>query len=81
MYLLELVWITYTKDGFVSSKDATINVFSTEGEAVNKLAELFHFFYLKGDDYYRTLNNFKITSKRITGKMIYIGRISYLHLD
>lgn len=81
MYLLELVWVSYTKDGFVSSKDATINVFSTEREAVNKLAELFHFFYLKGDDYYRTLNNFKITSKRITGKMIYKGRISYLDID
>lgn len=81
MYLLELVWVSYTKDGFVSSKDATINVFSTEGEAVNKLAELFHFFYLEGDDYYRSLQNFKITSKRITGKMIYRGRVSFFDID
>lgn len=81
MYLVELVWVSYTKDGFISSKEATINVFSTEGEAVNKLAELFHFFCLKGDDYIRTLQNFKITSKRTTGKMIYRGRVSRLVID
>lgn len=81
MYLVELAWVTYTKDGCISSKNATINVFSTEGEAVNKLAELFHFFYLKGDDYYRTLQNFKITSKHSTGKMIYRGRVSLFDID
>ena len=81
MFLVELGWVTYTKDGFISSKDATINVFRTEGEAVNKLAELFCFFYLKGDDYYRTLQNFKITSKRTTGKVIYRGRVSWIDID
>lgn len=81
MYLVELGWVSYTKDGFISSKDATINVFSTEAEAVNKLAELFHLFYLKGDDYFRTLQNFKITSKRTTGKMIYRGRVSWFDID
>lgn len=81
MYLVELGWVSYTIDGFISSRNAIINVFSTEGEAVNKLAELFHFFHLKGDDYYRTLQNFKITSKCSTGKTIYRGRVSWFDID
>lgn len=81
MYLLELVWIEYSKDGFISSKDATVNVFRTEREAIEKLDELFHFFYLKGDDFLKTLQSFKITSKRTTGKMIYRGRVSFFDID
>lgn len=81
LYLVELTWVTYTKDGFISSKDATISVFRTEGEAINKLDELFHLFYLKGDDYLRTLQNFKIISKCPTGKTIYRGRVSQFDVD
>ena len=81
MYLVELVWATYSKDGFISRKDATINVFRTEGEAWNKLDELFHFFYSKGDDYLRTLSNFKIVSKCSVGATIYRGRITQLNID
>lgn len=81
MYLLELVWIEYSKDGFISSKDATVNVFRTVREAIEKLDELFHFFYLKGDDFLKNLQSFKITSKRTTGKMIYKCRVIYMDID
>ena len=81
MYLVELGWIEYSKDGFISGKDATVNVFRTEGEAMEKLDELFHFFYLNGDDFLKTLQNFKIISKRTTGKVIYCGRVSLFDID
>lgn len=81
MYLVELAWVSYTKDGFISSKDATVNVFRTEGEAMEKLDELFHFFYSEGDDFLKTLQNFKIISKRTTDKMIYRGRVSWFDID
>lgn len=81
MYLLELVWKEYSKDGFISGKDATVNVFRTKGEAMEKLDELFHFFYLEGDDFLKTLQDFKIISKRTTGKVIYRGRVSWFDID
>lgn len=81
MYLVELGWVTYSKDGFISSKDATVNVFRTEGEAMEKLDELFHFFYLDGDVFVKTIQSFRIISQRTTGKMIYRGRISWFDID
>lgn len=64
MYLVDLGWIEYSRDGFISSKDATVNVFRTEG-----------------DDFLKTLQNFKIISKRTTGKLIYRGRVSWFDID
>ena len=81
MYLVELVWVAYSKDGSISDKNATISVFRTKEEAWNKLDELFHFFYLKGDDYLRTLENFKIVSKCSVGATIYRGRITQFNID
>lgn len=81
MYLVELGWITRSKDSFISSKDATVNVFRTEAEALDKLDELFHLFYLRGDVFVHLLKYFRICSKRTIGETIYVGRISYLDVD
>ena len=80
MYLVELIWVE-RHNGFISEKNATVRIFRTEEEAIKTLDELFNCYYLNGDIFVRTAQNFVLISKRINGEMTYKGRISLFDID
>lgn len=80
MYLVELIWVE-RHNGFISEKNATVRLFRTEAEATKTLDELFNCYYLKGDIYVKTAQNFMLISKRLTCERTYKGRISFFDID